>query len=127
MKTIAVIGGGSWATALMKILLNNNSGIQWWIRKEETVNFIKKYHHNPNYLSDVELDLEKINVSSALKEVLLISDIVILAVPFVNKFFISTLLLLNFCIFKRRPPVFIMRPTCKEIGIEVNGYSWLYW
>ena len=81
MKTIAVIGGGSWATALMKILLNNNSGIQWWIRKEETVNFIKTYHHNPNYLSDVELDLEKINVSSALKEVLLISDIVILAVP----------------------------------------------
>ena len=81
MKTISVIGGGSWATALVKILLNNNSGIQWWIRNEETVNFIKKYHHNPNYLSDVELDLEKINVSSVLKEVLLISDVVILAVP----------------------------------------------
>ena len=58
MKKIAVIGGGSWATALVKILSNNVDEINWWVRNEETVEFIKRYHHNPNYLSDVEFNLD---------------------------------------------------------------------
>lgn len=81
MKTIAVIGGGSWATALIKILSNNSPRLEWWVRNEETVAFINKYHHNPNYLSDVEVDMEKIHVSSDLKKVVAGAECVILAVP----------------------------------------------
>ncbi len=81
MKTIAVIGGGSWATALIKILSNNSPRLEWWVRNEETVAFINKYHHNPNYLSDVEVDMDKINVSSDLKKVVAGAECVILAVP----------------------------------------------
>ena len=81
MKSIAVIGGGSWATALIKILSNNAAKVEWWVRSEETVAFINKYHHNPNYLSDVEVDMEKVNVSASLKEVVAKSDCIILAVP----------------------------------------------
>jgi len=83
MKTtsIAVIGGGSWATALVKIASNNVSAVHWWIRNEESVAFIHRYKHNPNYLSDVELNLEIVRPSSSIKEVIATSDIIILAVP----------------------------------------------
>ena len=78
---IAVIGGGSWATAIVKILSNNCDQIHWWLRKAETVDFVKKYSHNPNYLSDVELDLEKVKVNNDLRKSISEASIVILAVP----------------------------------------------
>lgn len=81
MKRIAVIGGGSWATALIKILSNNATNLDWWVRNDETVAFIRKYHHNPNYLSDVEINPDKINVSSSLTEIVQAADCLILAVP----------------------------------------------
>lgn len=81
MKTIAVIGGGSWATALVKILSNNSPQLQWWVRNPETVAFINKYHHNPNYLSDVEVAIDKINVTSELKNVVSSAEYIILAIP----------------------------------------------
>ena len=57
-KSVAIIGGGSWATAIVKILSNNVNEIHWWLRNEESVTFVKRYQHNPNYLSDVSLDLK---------------------------------------------------------------------
>jgi glycerol-3-phosphate dehydrogenase (NAD(P)+) len=78
---IAVIGGGSWATAIVKILSNNVEQIQWWVRSAETAEFIKKYRHNPNYLSDAEINLDKVNVNNDLKKSIADSDIIILAVP----------------------------------------------
>ena len=78
---IAVIGGGSWATAIVKILSNNVDRIHWWVRSPETVEFIRKYRHNPNYLSDAEINLEKVNVNNNLKNSVADADIIILAVP----------------------------------------------
>jgi glycerol-3-phosphate dehydrogenase (NAD(P)+) len=78
---VAVIGGGSWATALVKILCNNLSSVNWWMRNEEAVNHILKYRHNPNYLQSVEFDVNKINISSDLKAILVPSDIIIIATP----------------------------------------------
>ena len=48
---IAVIGGGSWATAIVKMLCNNSSEIHWWIRNEAVIDHLKKFKHNPNYLT----------------------------------------------------------------------------
>jgi len=81
MKSIAVIGGGSWATAIVKMLCNNCDNVNWWVRNKETADYIKKYHHNPNYISSVEFEVKKINVSSDLKEVISKSDVLIMAVP----------------------------------------------
>lgn len=81
MKKIGVIGGGSWATAIVKILLNNTSKINWWIRKPETVQFIKSYHHNPEYLSYVHLNPEQINLSNDFNKVIKNSDILIWVIP----------------------------------------------
>jgi glycerol-3-phosphate dehydrogenase (NAD(P)+) len=78
---VAVIGGGSWATALVKILCNNLSSVNWWMRNEEAVDHIFKYRHNPNYLQSVEFDVNKINISSDLKAILVPSDIIIIATP----------------------------------------------
>ena len=78
---IAVIGGGSWATALVKILCNNVPVVNWWMRNDDAVEHIHKFKHNPNYLQSVEFDLEKINVSSDLQAVIGGSDIIIIATP----------------------------------------------
>jgi glycerol-3-phosphate dehydrogenase (NAD(P)+) len=78
---IAVIGGGSWATALVKILCNNLPSVNWWMRNEGAVAHILKYRHNPNYLQSVEFDLNKINVSTDLEEIILPATIVIIAAP----------------------------------------------
>ncbi len=56
-KKIAVIGGGSWATAIIKMLIENvkpESKINWYIRDKEVINLIKKTQRNPKYLSSVK-------------------------------------------------------------------------
>lgn len=79
--SISVIGGGSWATAIVKILSNNVESVSWWVRSKETAEFIRKYRHNPNYLSDVNIDLERVHVTNDLVEAIRHSSVIILAVP----------------------------------------------
>ena len=80
-NNIAVIGGGSWATALVKILCNNLPVVNWWMRNDDAVEHIHKFKHNPNYLQSVEFDLDKINVSSDLESIIGNSDVIIIATP----------------------------------------------
>jgi|TARA_R110000737_G_scaffold127298_2_gene159900 glycerol-3-phosphate dehydrogenase (NAD(P)+) len=80
-RKIAVIGGGSWATALVKILCNNADSVNWWMRSNESVQHILKFRKNPKYLQSVEFDLNKINVSTDLAEIIEPADIVIIATP----------------------------------------------
>lgn len=78
---IGVIGGGSWATAIMKMLTENEGVINWWVRGQDTVDHINKEHHNPRYISSVEFDPHHINVSVDMRSVVENSDTLILAVP----------------------------------------------
>jgi glycerol-3-phosphate dehydrogenase (NAD(P)+) len=78
---IAVLGGGSWATAIVKMLSNNTAQLGWWLRNEETVAYVKKHKHNPKYLSSVEFDTNRINVSSDIKGLISWADYVVLAIP----------------------------------------------
>jgi glycerol-3-phosphate dehydrogenase (NAD(P)+) len=86
---IAVIGGGSWATALVKILCNNVDTLNWYMRNETAVDHIKQYRHNPNYLQSVEFDLNKLNVSTDLVKMMETADTIIIATPsaFLTKLF----------------------------------------
>jgi glycerol-3-phosphate dehydrogenase (NAD(P)+) len=52
---IAVIGGGSWATALVKIFTENNVRIQWWLKNREDIKHLKEYGNNPLYLSNIQI------------------------------------------------------------------------
>ena len=78
---VAVIGGGSWATALVKILSENDVKVKWWLRSAESVNFIKHFQHNPKYLSDVQINTKKVKVDTNIKKTIHETDYVILAVP----------------------------------------------
>jgi glycerol-3-phosphate dehydrogenase (NAD(P)+) len=85
-KRIAVIGSGSWATAIVKILSNNASKVNWYFRNQSDIDHMNQYGHNPRYLSSVQFDLNKLHLSSNLLETLTQADIIILAVPsaFIN-------------------------------------------
>lgn len=87
-RNIAVLGGGSWGTAIIKMLteqVRSGNGkinrLQWWLRKPQTVAYIKKHRHNPDYISSVEIDPGLIGITSDIREVMNGSDLVVLAVP----------------------------------------------
>lgn len=80
-KQIAVIGGGSWATALVKMLCNNLDTVHWFMRNQDAVDHIVKYRHNPKYLQSVEFDLRKISVSTCLETTIAAADVIIIATP----------------------------------------------
>jgi glycerol-3-phosphate dehydrogenase (NAD(P)+) len=79
--SVAVIGGGSWATAIVKMLCNNAEKVHWWMRNNDTIEYIHKYKHNPQYLSSVELHTEKLALGSDLHKVIDAAEIIIMAVP----------------------------------------------
>jgi glycerol-3-phosphate dehydrogenase (NAD(P)+) len=80
-QQIAVIGGGSWATAIVKMLCNNSDNIYWWLRSSTVVEHVKKYKHNPNYLTSVEFDTNKLSIDTDLKKIVGKADVLIMAVP----------------------------------------------
>lgn len=82
-KKIGIIGSGSWATAMIKMLCENDQDkhIFWWVRKEEDAEYIQKFKHNPTYLSSVSVDLSITTIDTDAKNVITNSDIVILNTP----------------------------------------------
>ncbi|MBW4888181.1 NAD(P)-binding domain-containing protein [Mucilaginibacter sp. HMF5004] len=82
-KKITVVGGGSWATANIKMLSDNvvDKDIYWWMRSEEAVEHIHKYKHNPHYLSSVEIRVPAQHISTNLKDLIAKGDYILLNVP----------------------------------------------
>jgi glycerol-3-phosphate dehydrogenase (NAD(P)+) len=81
MDRYAVIGGGSWATALTKILTDNKQHIHWWVRSEAVVKHIQTRQHNPHYLNSVLFDTSLIHLSTNIKEIVAAADLIVIAVP----------------------------------------------
>lgn len=79
--TFGVIGSGSWATALVKILTDGKQKINWWVRNTESINYIKRRRHNPNYLPSAYFDLSLLNIIDDVNDVIESSDVIVLAVP----------------------------------------------
>lgn len=77
----AVIGGGSWATAIAKMLCVNLTEISWYMRNEAAIEHIKTHKHNPNYLSSVEFDIKKLKLTSDINEAVAYADYIIFAIP----------------------------------------------
>jgi glycerol-3-phosphate dehydrogenase (NAD(P)+) len=78
---ITVLGGGSWATAIIKMLMNNTGKINWYMRRKEKIKYIQEHQQNPYYLSSVKLDLTRIKLFSDLSEAVKDADILIFAIP----------------------------------------------
>jgi glycerol-3-phosphate dehydrogenase (NAD(P)+) len=79
--TIGVLGGGSWATALVKLLCNNNSTVHWWMRSQAAIDHIKQYGNNPNYIQSIEFDRDKLVVTEDLQLVVDACDYLVVAIP----------------------------------------------
>ncbi|WP_339611763.1 NAD(P)H-dependent glycerol-3-phosphate dehydrogenase [uncultured Planktosalinus sp.] len=79
--SFAVIGGGSWATAIVKMLCENLPKVHWYMRSIYAIEHIKKEDHNPNYLSSVEFDTKQLSLSNDINKVIKNADVVIFAIP----------------------------------------------
>ncbi|PQJ21834.1 NAD(P)H-dependent glycerol-3-phosphate dehydrogenase [Tenacibaculum sp. SG-28] len=78
---IAVLGGGSWATAIVKMLSENLEIIGWYMRSTYAIEHIKRNKHNPNYLSSAELHPEQLDLSEDINTIVKTYDILIFAIP----------------------------------------------
>ena len=78
---IAIIGGGSWATALAKIFLENNDEIGWYMRRPDRIEEIKKTGHNAAYLTSIKFDIDKIHFTSDINEIIRDYDTLIFVTP----------------------------------------------
>ncbi len=77
----AVIGGGSWATAITKMLCANLPEVYWYMRSEYIIEHVKKHKHNPNYLSSIEFDTTKLKLTNNINEAIAYADYIIFAIP----------------------------------------------
>ncbi len=80
-KKIAIIGSGSWATALVKVLLNNVESVNWYIRESEIIENLQKYGRNPLYLSSVEFDAENLKLFDEVEKAIEDCDVILLCIP----------------------------------------------
>lgn len=78
---IAVMGGGSWATAIVKLLLQNCDSIMWYMRRQDRIDDFKRLHHNPAYLSDVHFDINRIEFSNDINHICTQADTLLLVMP----------------------------------------------
>ncbi len=78
---IAIMGGGSWATAIAKIVLAQDDSINWYMRRDDRIADFKRLGHNPAYLTGVKFDVKRINFSSNINDVVKNSDTLIFVTP----------------------------------------------
>ncbi len=84
---IAVLGSGSWATAIVKIATQNHNVVHWWVRENEIVEGVRQYGRNPLFLRSCQLDTSKIEITTDIKKVVYSTDTIVLVIPsaFVEK------------------------------------------
>ncbi|MGY8939268.1 MAG: NAD(P)H-dependent glycerol-3-phosphate dehydrogenase [Flavobacteriales bacterium] len=92
-KKIAVLGGGSWATAIVKMLLENLDTVGWYMRSESSIAHIKKNNHNPKYLRAADVYADQLDFSSDINSIVEGYDVLIFAIP--SAFLMSELAKLN--------------------------------
>lgn len=78
---VGIIGSGSWATAIAKMLMNNVSELNWYFRNPKHIKRFRKEGRNPNYLTSVDFDVENIHFFSDINHIVEESDIIIIAIP----------------------------------------------
>lgn len=81
MKKFTVLGNGSWSSALVKLLTDNEIAVNWWMRSQESVEHLQTHAHNPHYLTSVEYDPEYIFPTSNLAEAIADGEIILIGIP----------------------------------------------
>jgi glycerol-3-phosphate dehydrogenase (NAD(P)+) len=76
-----ILGSGSWATALMKLLLNKQTNVGWYMRSKSAIDYIRQNNRNPNYLTSVHFDTSKFRMSTDINEIVREANVVVIAIP----------------------------------------------
>ncbi|NRA23779.1 MAG: NAD(P)H-dependent glycerol-3-phosphate dehydrogenase [Oleispira sp.] len=114
VKQVAVIGGGSFGTAIASIIAANGITIRQWMRNQEVSRAINDQHENPQYLPDVILD-SRLQATTDLAEAISGADLVFVSVP--SKSFRSVV---------QRLKPFLVEGQClisTTKGIEPDGFN----
>jgi glycerol-3-phosphate dehydrogenase (NAD(P)+) len=115
-----IIGSGSWATALAKILTDNHHSINWLVRTEAVADYISKRKHNPNYLSSVFFNTSLLTLSTDVSKVFSVSDVVIIAVP--SAYVIDTIKPLALNAFTGKKVISAVKGILPQDNILLNDY-----
>lgn len=115
-----IIGNGSWATALAKILTDKKHPIQWWIRNEQNLQHIRQRGHNPSYLSSVQFDTGLLSMSTEVSEVISKSDVIVIAIP--SSFIDPSLEFLDASDWENKKVVSAVKGILPERNILLNDY-----
>jgi glycerol-3-phosphate dehydrogenase (NAD(P)+) len=78
---IAIIGGGSWATAIAKIVVGRTHHIGWYMRRDDRIEDFKRMGHNPAYLMSVHFDVDEIAFSSDINKIVQNYDTLVFVTP----------------------------------------------
>ncbi len=78
---VAIMGGGSWATAIAKIVLAHEEHINWYIRRDDRIEEFQRLGHNPAYLTGLHFDTSRITFSSDINDIVKTSDTLIFVTP----------------------------------------------
>ncbi|MCB9188479.1 MAG: NAD(P)H-dependent glycerol-3-phosphate dehydrogenase [Flavobacteriales bacterium] len=78
---LGILGGGSWATAIAKILTDNGVQINWWMRNVDQAEHIRRHKHNPRYLTSVEFLDNELEIWTDLDAFIANSAVIIVATP----------------------------------------------
>ena len=117
-----ILGSGSWATALAKILTDNTHHIHWWIRNEDTIRHISQRNHNPHYLNGAYFNNQHLTMSSSLAYVVETCDVLVVAVP--SAYAHSVLSDLNTDAFKGKKIVSAIKGILPGSNQLLNEYLW---
>lgn len=118
--SFGIIGSGSWATALAKILTDNDHTVNWLVRSDAMAEHINKRGHNPNYLSSAYFNTSLLKLSTDISQVVSASDILIIAVP--SSFVIDTLKPLSKNAFTGKKIISAIKGILPEDNVLLNDY-----
>ena len=119
-KRIGIIGSGSWATAIAKIVTDNGFAINWWVRQANNIQYFQKRHHNPHYLRNAYFDVANIKFSDDIGDVVKDADIIIIAVPSIH--IESALSSLDTNAFGGKQIISAVKGVLPKINLLVNQY-----
>ncbi len=115
-----ILGSGSWATALAKILTDSGKNIYWWVRNDNTINHIAQRRHNPHYLSSAYFNIERLQLSSNINFVIEQSDVLIIVIP--SAYVHNALSALNKDVFKNKKIVSAVKGILPEKNQFLHEY-----
>ncbi len=117
---VSIIGSGSWATALAKLVTDNGTPLHWWVRSETIAKQLKTRRHNPSYLSTVYFNPEQLHLDTELRNVVAAGDVILIAVP--SAYVIDTISSLPQDAFAGKKVVSAVKGILPQDNLLLNDY-----